>query len=48
MRYLLNYFFHLKEYFMTLSMEYNVVRMSAAALLVRTYSRGPIFNNFVT
>jgi len=47
------FFFYLKEYFMvifwknTLSMEYNVAQMSAAASLGNTYSGGLIFDNFL-
>jgi len=44
-RYPLNFFF-LKEYFMALSIEYNVVQMSAAASLGDTYLGGPIFDDF--
>ena len=38
-------FFYLKEYFMALSMEYNIAQMSAAASLGDTYSGGPIFDD---
>jgi len=40
-------FFYLEEYFMALSIEYNVAQMSAAASLGITYSGGPIFDDFL-
>jgi len=40
-------FFYLKEYFMALSMEYNVAQMSATASLGNIYSGGPIFDDFL-
>jgi len=39
-------FFYLKEYFMALSMEYNIAQMSVASL-GDTYSGGPIFDDFL-
>jgi len=41
------FFFYLKEYFMALSMEYNIAQMSAAASLGDTYLGGPIFDDFL-
>ena len=43
----IQFFFYFKEYFMALSMEYNVAQMSAAASLGDTYSGGPIFDDFL-
>jgi len=40
-------FFYLKEYFMALSMEYNVAQMSAATSLGDTYLGSPIFDDFL-
>jgi len=41
------FFFYLKEYFMALSIEYNIAQISAAASLGDSYLGGPIFGNFL-